>query len=85
MLLAKPQPLVVGAGVLIVPVHRPRLQAHFERSRTDGDPRYPFQAGRRFPRWHGYVEGVEEGGEEEEELHPGQDLAQAHPPADSEG
>lgn len=71
--------------VLVVPVHRPGVQAHLERPGTDRNSGDSLQTGQRFPRGHRYVERVKEGREEEEQLHPGQDLSQTHPPAYSEG
>lgn len=85
MLCARAGRALVDGSRVLVPVHRPRLQADLERPGADGDSGDPFEAGRRFPLRHRYVEGVEEGREEEEQFHPSQDLAQTHPPADAEG
>jgi len=61
------------------------LEADLEGLRRDGGPHVALEAGQRLALGQGDVEAVHEGGEEQEELHPRQHVAQAHPPAHSEG
>lgn len=68
-----------------VPLHGPGLQAHLVRVGVDGDPGGALEAGQLLALRRGYVEGVQQGGEEEKHLHPGEHLSEAHPPPDAEG
>ena len=68
-----------------VPLHGPGLQAHPVRVGVDGDAGGALEAGQLLALGRGYVEGVQQGGEEEEHLHPGEHLPEAHPPPDAEG
>lgn len=61
------------------------LEADLERLRRDGGAHVALETGQWLTLRQGDVEAVHEGGEEQEELHPRQHIAQAHPPAHSEG
>lgn len=68
-----------------VPLHGARRQSHPEGVRADGHARVALQTGQRLAGGHAHVERVQQRREEQEQLHPGEDLAQAHPPSDTEG
>lgn len=65
-------------------LHGSGRQADLEGVWGDGDAGVAFQGRQGLALGDGYVERVQQGGEVQEELHPREDIPQAHPPPDAE-